>query len=571
MSNEERIAEIKQKVKKLGLSYVVSIAKNRNLVEFVKKQTSFLDNESYIYPTSERLWFILNDVYELPKCKNCNKPLNNPKSFLSINAGFREYCCLRCATSSKTRTQHIQATTMKKFGHACIFSAPEMKAQIMKTNSCKSDEEKALRIARARATRAMANGGKWHNESFIEKCKATSLKKNDIENWRNHEKAAETLQERYGTSCALDIADARGKAALALKKRSYEMMLSSELDEPTFSFEAYASNRDPHEKLKFKCKRCGKIFKTIHLNGIHQKCPNCFPKTEGTSNEERSLKEFIESLIAGKHELEVNSRKVIAPLELDLYVPSKKLAIEFDGLYWHSDAEQLDKNYHLKKTLLCEEKGIQLVHVFENEWLAKKDIVKSRLKNLLGVYDKVIYARKCQVREVGAKTSREFQERTHIQGSVAAKVNIGLFFDDRLVSLMTFGKPRFNKHHDWELLRFSPELNCHVIGGASKLLNFFEKKYSPKSLISYADRRWSQGKLYRALGFNLNFVSGPNYWYFKDNLCYLHSRVAFQKHKLKSLLEHFDPSKTEVQNMHENGYHRIFDCGNLVFIKTCKD
>lgn len=103
MSDEELIAGLKKNVKELGLSYVVSVAKNKDLAAFVRKQTSFLDNESYIYSISERLWFILNDVYELPKCKNCNKPLNDPKSFLSINAGFREYCCLRCATSSKTR------------------------------------------------------------------------------------------------------------------------------------------------------------------------------------------------------------------------------------------------------------------------------------------------------------------------------------------------------------------------------------------------------------------------------------------------------------------------------------
>lgn len=207
-----------------------------------------------------------------------------------------------------------------------------------------------MRIARARATRAAANDGKWHNESFIEKCKDTSLKKNGIENWRNYEKAKKTLQEHYGTSCALNLADARDKAALALKKKSYEMMLKSKLDEPAFSFEAYASSKEHHEKLKFKCKRCGKVFKSIHVNGIHQKCPSCFPKTEGTSNEEKELKEFIESLLAGKHEIEVNSRRVIAPLELDLYVPSKRLAIEFDGLYWHSDVEQPDKNYHIKKT-----------------------------------------------------------------------------------------------------------------------------------------------------------------------------------------------------------------------------
>ena len=131
---------------------------------------------------------------------------------------------------------------------------------------------------------------------------------------------------------------------------------------------------------------------------------------------------------------------------------------------------------------------------------------------------------------------------------------------------MTFGKCRFNKKYEWELLRFCNKLGYHIPGGASKLLTYFERTYKPKSLISYADRRWSQGKLYRALGFNLDHVSEPNYWYF-NNIFSLESRIKYQKHKLKDILEKFDPNLTEVENMIMNGYHRIFDCGNLVFVK----
>ena len=131
---------------------------------------------------------------------------------------------------------------------------------------------------------------------------------------------------------------------------------------------------------------------------------------------------------------------------------------------------------------------------------------------------------------------------------------------------MTFGKCRFDKKHEWEMLRFCSKLGYHVVGGAGKLLKHFEKTYQPKSLVSYADRRWSQGKLYKALGFKLNHASGPNYWYFKN--LKLESRIKYQKYKLKDILEVFDESKTEVENMIANGYHMIYDCGNLVFEKT---
>ena len=194
--------------------------------------------------------------------------------------------------------------------------------------------------------------------------------------------------------------------------------------------------------------------------------------------------------------------------------------------------------------------------------------MKSRLKNLLGIYDATVYARKCKVREVTSKESKIFQEANHIQGACNSSVNLGLYFNNELISLMTFGKCRFNKNYEWELLRFCNKLGYHVPGSAGKLLKHFEKTYNPKSLISYADRRWSIGKLYDALGFTLDHISRPNYWYYKNGDYELKSRVNFQKHKLKDKLEKFDPKLSESENMKNNGYLKIYDCGNLVYVKT---
>jgi hypothetical protein len=133
--------------------------------------------------------------------------------------------------------------------------------------------------------------------------------------------------------------------------------------------------------------------------------------------------------------------------------------------------------------------------------------------------------------------------------------------------LITFGKCRFDKKHEWELLRFCNKLGYHIPGSASKLLKYFERNYQPKSLVSYADRRWSCGKVYEKLGFKFIHTSAPNYWYFKNNSLLLESRVKYQKHKLKNLLEKFDENKTEIQNMISNGYNAIYDCGNKVYIK----
>lgn len=185
---------------------------------------------------------------------------------------------------------------------------------------------------------------------------------------------------------------------------------------------------------------------------------------------------------------------------------------------------------------------------------------------MLGIYDKTIYARNCEVREVSSKESSAFQEANHLQGSVKAKVHLGLYAKGQLVSLMTFGKCRFDKKHEWEMLRFCSKLGCHIPGAAGKLLKHFEQTCHPKSLVTYADRRWSQGKLYRALGFKFDHVSVPNYWYVKGMAVL--SRQNCQKHKLKAKLNVFDEDKSELQNMLDNGYFRIYDCGNYVFVKT---
>ena len=325
--------------------------------------------------------------------------------------------------------------------------------------------------------------------------------------------------------------------------------------------------------LKIRCKKCGEetvvrmtCGRLNILNHNSLLCKHC-ENFNGTSKSEKDIVEFIRTIAPSENIVE-NDRSVLNPKELDIYIPDKNLAFEYDGLYWHCD-EDGDVKKHLHTTLDCEAKGIHLVHIFENEWLDKQDIVKSRIRNLLGSYDKVVYARECQVKEVPSKDSMEFQWQNHIQGGVNSKINIGLFYEDELVSLMTFSKPRFNKKYEWELVRFCNKCGYHVPGAASRLLKHFERTYHPTSIVSYADRRWSMksdSTVYNRLGFSLMSESSPNYWYIKDGE--LFNRIQFQKHKLNGLLEQFDESKSEWQNMQDNGYDRIFDCGNLVYVKS---
>jgi group I intron endonuclease len=206
------------------------------------------------------------------------------------------------------------------------------------------------------------------------------------------------------------------------------------------------------------------------------------------------------------------------------------------------------------------------IFVFEDEWINKKEIVKSRILNLINLSNK-IWARKCEIREIDNNILvRDFLINNHIQGYVGSKLKLGLFYNNELVSLMTFGNLRKNmgqlaSEGSWELLRFCNKLNTSVVGGASKLLNHFIKKYNPINLISYADRRWSNGNMYEQIGFTKLGNTIPNYFYIIDN-----KREARFKYRKDILIkEGFDGDKTEVKIMHERGYYRIFDKGSIKY------
>ena len=298
--------------------------------------------------------------------------------------------------------------------------------------------------------------------------------------------------------------------------------------------------------------------KTFKSSSYIPYCPHCFPHNKSkTENEIYEFTKLVYNNIILQH-----NRQLIKPYELDIVIPDKKIAIEFNGTYWHSTQFGVNNSYHLMKTEMCEKEGYQLIHIFEHEWINKQEIVKEKLKAILGVEQENVYARKCIVKEIDTKTKNDFLNEYHIQGEDKSKVKLGLFHNDKLVAVMTFGYPRFNKNYNWELIRYAT--SKHVIGGAGKLLTYFRNHYTG-SIITYADRRFSIGNMYEKLGFKLNGVSQPNYWWIKNNE--ILSRYQTQKHNLKDILkDKFDPNKSEFLNMSSNGYYQLFDCGNLIYI-----
>ena len=265
-------------------------------------------------------------------------------------------------------------------------------------------------------------------------------------------------------------------------------------------------------------------------------------------------------------------RTIIPPLELDIVSEKHKIAIEIDGLYWHSEISgKKNKFYHSVKRKNTNNCGYKLIQIFEDEWIEKQKIVKSRLKNSFNQNKRKIYARKCIVKELPTEIKSKFLKKYHIQGNDRSNIHLGLFYKNRLVSVMTFNPYRIAlgnsaKNNCYELTRFCSILNFSIIGGASKLLKYFEKNYKPTEIISYADKRWSDGNLYNKLGFNLVGTTQPNYWYIVKNQ--RKHRFAYRKSELQKLLKQYDNNLSEWDNMQLNGYDRIWDCGSLKFQKN---
>lgn len=278
-------------------------------------------------------------------------------------------------------------------------------------------------------------------------------------------------------------------------------------------------------------------------------CTVCNPISDSQSIKEKELFEFIKSIYDGEV---VQSYR--DGLEIDVYLPYLKLGFEFNGLYWHSEKWKA-KNYHLNKTKHFKEKGIRVIHIWEDDWNNKKGVIKSQIKNWLGLTVNKIWARKCDVKEVDVKSSTSFLNENHIQGKVASSLKLGLYYNDNLVSLMTFnqyeGRNKMSEG-SWNINRFCNKREFNVIGGASKLFKYFIRNYEVKRIISYSDNDWSLGDLYKVLKFKKIHEGKPDYKYIYEGKRLNKSR--FRKSRLKTEL-------TESEFMKRSKINKVWDCG----------
>ncbi len=449
-------------------------------------------------------------------------------------------------SQSELIKQQKKSTTFKNYGVTVPLKSSEILNKVKKTNIKNYGVDSPIK-----------------NKVVMDKVKNTNIQNYGVDNPQKNTdirvKTERTNLHRYGGITPMSCLEIKEKNQNSFKKSFFSKKIESlsSIVLPKFKISEY--NGTDHY-YNWQCVVCNNVFESHLRDGRIPRCYDCYP-----SNKKGFSKCEIDifNLIKASDKIQ-SDRVILQGKELDIYIPSKKIAIEFNGIYWHSELNGKDKNYHLNKTTQCSEKGIQLIHVFESEWNQKRDIVESIINSKLGLFKTRIYAKHCIVRELINKEKNDFLNNNHLQGNDRSSVYLGLFFADELVSIMTFGYAQDNKKHTYEMHRFCTKIGYQIIGGVSKLWSYFVKTYNPKSVITYADRRYSDGTLYEKIGFKKIGISKPNYFYFKNGST-LANRLQFQKHKLKDKLEKFDDGLTEWENMQLNGYDRIWDCGDYVF------
>jgi len=550
------------------------------------------------------------------KCKTCGKPTK----FLSITRGYSDYCSYSCSNSSKevmekkkesyiknygvnhisqnndiknkkieksmakygTKTplqndeikQKIKNTCLEKYGVEYAAGSEEVIEKRRKTNIEKYGENTPLKVKEIRkkceTTMMERYGVKYPYEidGIREKTENTNIRKygvsSPLQNKDIYKKLEQTNLERYGTKHPLQSTIIKQRALQKRTKKFIKDLMHGNrlhgLVEPCFEETEY---RTVKETYPWKCLKCGNVFEDKLEFGKIPRCLVCYPYiTTGQSAQEIEVFEYVKSIYNGT--VEQKNKSILSGKELDVYIPDKKFAIEYDGLYWHGEVNGVTQKDHMYKTKLCEDMGISLIHIYEDEWLQKQDIVKSIIENKLGLTSHKVDARKCKIDTVKTEDAESFLELNHIQGYIRGN-HLGLYFESELVAILTYGKPRFDKAYDIELYRYCTKLGCTVRGGLSKLLSILKEKCD--TIVTYADLRWGRGEGYLKCGFTYQKTTTPNYSYYikRDRVYKRYNRMNFQKHMLSEKLELFDPALTEWENMQLNGYDRIWDCGNRVY------
>lgn len=315
-------------------------------------------------------------------------------------------------------------------------------------------------------------------------------------------------------------------------------------------------------RVEVICPDHGSFWQTPNtlLNGTSIGCPVCArrdPKWE------RELSEILTGW--GIHHVRHHKEFFDDRREFDIYIPEHGIAIELCGLYWHCHDIKQDSRYHLKKLQVAQAHGVDLLTIFEDEWVHRRETVLRVIQYKLGLSRRGIGARKCQIREIPYGEGKVLLDQYHLQGK-STGIHIGAYHGDELIGVMVFGTPTRQQTRGVELKRFCTDGRNHP-GLARRLFSYYIKKYNPATVVSFSDNRWFQGDVYQTLGFELDGVIPPDYSYFLGTNRF--HKSGFRKDQIrKKFPDLYNPMQTQNQMMEHTPYRRIFDCGKKRWVWT---
>lgn len=500
--------------------------------------TSFLPKEA---PTRQRIWHAEFNTWEIPKCNFCT----NIASFYLKYKKYNDHC-LDCYNKHRPDRVKAKKTFMENYGTYSPLKSPEIRQKIKDT--C---------IKKYGVTNI------FDSNIIKNKIKDTCILKYGVSSYVESDEAKQKQKDLYATVGEEYFNSIVEKRKASIKKQygreHYSIVKYSDQTIDRINSKEWLTEMTINQKIPIYilCKQYLEDYDDSSL-WIKLREFGIEPQRDyKQSFAEIKLTEFIASLVSIKS----NDRVVIYPFELDIYVPDKKIAIEYCGLYWHSDAHK-NNNYHKNKYDMCKEKGIRLIQIFEDEWLENENMIKSKLLYILHKSaSSNLYARKTQIVEVSNIQKKVFFNMNHIQGDGPSSVQYGLVHEGVLVACIGFIK---NQDGSFTLNRYATSTN--VTGGFTKLLAHFEKKHNTPRIITFADLRWSEGNLYYNTGFIMDKKLKPDYYWTNAGVRY--HKFNFRHSQMKKKLKKYDPSLSEYVNMKSNHYHRIFDAGKLRFIKN---
>jgi len=467
---------------------------------------------------AERILLLKNDITQWGQCEKCGKPT---KFIKKDTFSFTPFCSHKCSHSPGSNTfKKAQATCLEKYGVKSNLALPENFEILKQKYGGIGIGSKVIR-KKIETTNLERYGSinPFSNEDVIEKIQQTNIERYGAPSFNQKDKLSfiAHLDEDINLQCIKD------------SEKSFEEM----------------------------AKDLG-VTTTTLIKHLHKKNVDVYRKK--SSSHERKLLDALKLL--PNINIKQNDRSILNGKEID-FVLNDRLGIEINGLYWHS--ELFDKSTALKtKQNNANSKDVNLIHIFEDEINDKFDIVISRIKQKLGITDTKIFARKCRIEEVSQKDKRQFLNDNHIDGDAPSSIQYGLYYKDELAQIITLSKSRFDKKADYELIRSCSKLDTVIVGGLSKLIKHIK---DIGSIITFADLRWGDGSSYIKSGFTKVGETKPGYYYFNSKVGAIrHSRLRFQKHKLSKILKNFDEAKSQSENMANNGWLKVFDCGHAKFI-----